>query len=46
MYAIRSYYEGRFTRRRNILENKTEVMEGIQLAFYPFIEYKDWPGNP
>ncbi len=38
--------EGRFTRRRNVLENKTEVMEGIQLAFHPFIEYKDWPGNP
>lgn len=38
--------EGRFVRRRNILENKEEVMEGIRLAFYPFIEYKDWPGNP
>jgi len=37
---------GRFIRRRNILENKENVMEGIQLAFHPFIEMKDWPGNP
>jgi hypothetical protein len=38
--------KGRYIRRRNILENKDNVMEGIQLAFHPFIEMKDWPGNP
>jgi hypothetical protein len=38
--------EGRYVRRRSILENKDHVMEGIQLAFHPFIEYEDWPGNP
>ena len=37
---------GGYTRRRNILENKDNVMEGIRLAFHPFIEYEDWPGNP
>jgi hypothetical protein len=37
--------KGRFIRRRNILENKDNVMEGIRLAFYPFIEMKGWPGN-
>lgn len=37
---------GRYVRRRNILENETFVMEGIQLAFHPFIVMEDWPGNP
>ncbi len=37
---------GRFIRRRSILENETNVNEGIALAFHPFIEMKDWPGNP
>lgn len=37
---------GRYVRRRNILENDNYVMEGIQLAFHPFIVYQDWPGNP
>ena len=37
---------GRYIRRRNILENDNHVMEGIQLALHPFIEYADWPGNP
>jgi len=37
---------GRFIRRRNILENGNFVMEGIQLAFHPFIVMQDWPGNP
>jgi len=36
----------RFIRRRNILENENYVMEGIQLAFHPFIVMEDWPGNP
>ena len=37
---------GRYKRRRNILENKVHVMEGIQLAFHPIIEMPGWPGNP
>jgi hypothetical protein len=37
---------GRYVRRRNILENEDNVMEGIRLAFHPFIEMEDWPGNP
>lgn len=37
---------GRYTRRRNMLENNEQVAEGIRLAFHPFIEMKDWPGNP
>ena len=37
---------GRYIRRRNILENREHVMEGIRLAFHPFIVMKDWPGNP
>ncbi len=37
---------GRFTRRRNLLENEHFIMEGVQLAFHPMIEMKDWPGNP
>ena len=36
---------GRYIRRRNILENKNFVMEGIQIAFHPFIEFEDWPGQ-
>jgi hypothetical protein len=38
--------EGRYVRRRSILENKDFVMEGIRLAFHPLVEYEDWPGNP
>jgi len=37
---------GRFVRRRNVLENEDHVREGIALAFHPFIEMEDWPGNP
>lgn len=37
---------GRYVRRRTILENDNYVMEGIQLAFHPWIPYEDWPGNP
>jgi hypothetical protein len=37
---------GRFVRRRSILENETNVNEGIALALHPFIEMEDWPGNP
>ncbi len=37
---------GRYIRRRNILENDNNVMEGIQLSFHPFIAYEGWPGNP
>lgn len=38
--------EGRYIRRRNMLENEMQVMEGIKLAFHPFIEFEDWPGQP
>lgn len=38
--------KGRYIRRRNILENDSNIMEGIQLAFYPLIDMEDWPGNP
>ncbi|MEP5566793.1 MAG: hypothetical protein ABJN62_03070 [Halioglobus sp.] len=37
---------GRFTRRRNLLENEAFIMEGVQLAFHPLIEMEKWPGNP
>ncbi len=37
--------KARFVRRRSILENRDNVMEGIQLAFHPFIPFKDWPGK-
>ncbi len=37
---------GRFTRRRNLLENEDFIMEGVQLAFHPLIEMEKWPGNP
>mgnify|MGYP006072591815 CR=1 FL=1 len=38
--------KGRYIRRRNILENESNIDEGIRLAFYPFIPTEDWPGNP
>lgn len=38
--------KGRYIRRRNILENENFINEGVGLAFHPFIEMKDWPGNP
>jgi hypothetical protein len=38
--------KGRYIRRRNILENEANVMEGIRLALHPFIVMEDWPGNP
>lgn len=37
---------GRFTRRRNILENNSYIDEGIALALHPFVVMKDWPGTP
>lgn len=37
---------GRYIRRRDILENETNIQEGIELAFYPFIKSENWPGNP
>jgi hypothetical protein len=36
----------RFARRRNMLENEDNLMEGITLALHPFIAMEDWPGNP
>jgi hypothetical protein len=38
--------KGRYIRRRNIMDNETNVSEGIELAFYPFIPTENWPGNP
>lgn len=37
---------GRYIRRRAILENRDYVNEGIALALHPFVEMKDYPGNP
>lgn len=37
---------GRYVRRRNVLESEDYLMEGIKLAFHPFIPWEDWPGNP
>jgi hypothetical protein len=36
---------GRYIRRRNILENESNLKEGIRLAFHPFIVMEDWPGK-
>lgn len=38
--------QGRYIRRRNIMDNESNVLEGIQLAFHPFVPMEDWPGNP
>jgi hypothetical protein len=37
---------GNFVRRRNLLENKVFIREGIELSFHPFINMEAWPGNP
>ncbi len=36
----------RFARRRSMLENESNIAEGVHLAFHPFIVMEDWPGNP
>lgn len=36
----------RFTQRRNILENRSHLREGIELAMHPFIPMKKYPGKP
>lgn len=38
--------EGRYVRRRNMLENENYIREGIALALHPFIVMEKWPGNP
>ncbi len=38
--------KGRYIRRREILENKDNIQEGIELAFYPFVPSENWPGQP
>ena len=38
--------DGRWIRRREILENETHIDEGIALALHPLIEMKNYPGNP
>lgn len=35
---------GDYVRRRNILENKNFVLEGVEIAFHPFIEMSKYPG--
>lgn len=37
---------GRYVRRRDILDNGLHIYEGMRLAFHPFVEMEDWPGNP
>jgi hypothetical protein len=34
-----------YARRRSMLENRDYLMEGIALAFHPFIEMENWPGE-
>lgn len=36
---------GRYVRRRSLLENESNLREGIELAFHPFIEMEDYPGK-
>jgi hypothetical protein len=36
---------GAYVRRRNVLENKNFIQEGIEIAFHPFIEMGGYPGN-
>lgn len=36
---------GRYVRRRSMLENESHLREGIELAFHPFIEMEDYPGQ-
>ena len=38
--------KGRYIRRRSIMENEANILEGIRLAFHPFIQMDDWPGKP
>jgi hypothetical protein len=38
--------KGRYIRRRSIMDSESNVQEGIQIAFYPFIPSEEWPGNP
>ena len=37
---------GRFIRRRNMLENKDNIAEGVNLSLHPFIPMENWSGNP
>jgi hypothetical protein len=37
---------GEFVRRRSLLESEANVREGVELAFHPFIQMKNYPGNP
>lgn len=34
---------GRFKRRKNLLQNEDEIMEGIELSLHPFIVMKNYP---
>lgn len=37
--------DAKFVRRNDVLENETQITEGIALAFHPLIEMEDYPGR-
>lgn len=37
---------GRYIRRRNMLENESNIDEGVRLSLHPLIPMEKWPGNP
>lgn len=37
--------DAKFVRRNDVLENETNIEEGIQLAFHPMIRMKNYPGK-
>lgn len=45
LQAIDTKGEATFARRKHILDNESNIREGIELAFHPFIPMKNYPGN-
>lgn len=45
LQAIDTKSEATFVRRKHVLDNDSNIEEGIELAFHPFIPMKDYPGN-
>lgn len=45
LQAIDTKGEAMFARRKHILDNDSNIEEGIELAFHPFIPMKNYPGN-
>ncbi len=43
--AIDTRGNGSLQRSRNMLSNETQILEGIQLAFHPWITMDDYPGG-